>query len=97
LELNLSEPVAHSLTVLCGLTGLTLFALFWYHPMRRHKIRLGAEPSGIATVAALLSTSRFPEDLDPSDNFKTIVGKLSKRRFGLLENGGVDYASEEQA
>jgi len=68
--------------------------------MRRHKIQLGAEPSGIATVAALLSKSKFPKELTPSDNILAIEETLGNYRFVLLENGGVDYikpASEENA
>lgn len=99
-ELNLSEPVAHLLTILCSFTGITLFVLFLHHPMRRHAIRLGAEPSGIAAIAALLSKSTFLQDLDPRDDIQTIVQKLRTRRFELLENGGIDYVKappEEQA
>ena len=84
--------MAHSLTALCAFTGITLFALFSYHHLRRGDVRLGAEPSGIATFAALVSKSKFlgETDLRPGDSIETIEKKLGGLRFKLLKNGGVD-------
>ena len=84
--------MAHSLTALCGFTGVILFALFLYHHICRKKIWLGASPSRIATVAALLSKSEFPKErqLLPSDDLETIEHKLFRLNFKLLDNGGVD-------
>jgi hypothetical protein len=95
---NFSEPVAHALTVLCALTGVILIVLFYYYHMRTKDIRLSAEPSGIATIAALLSRSRFPTtaNLQPSDNFETIRDKLQDYRFKLQDDGGIDGVREEK-
>jgi hypothetical protein len=92
LEPNFSQPVAHALTALCVLTGFTLIALFLYHHMGRKEIWLGTEPSGIATVAALLSRSKFPARLHPSDNIEEIEKKLKGLHFKLFPDGGVDAA-----
>jgi len=93
-----SEPVAHALTVLCALTGVVLIVLFYYYHMRTKDIRLSAEPSGIATIAALLSRSRFPAaaNLQPSDDFETIRDKLQNYRFKLQDDGGIDGVEEEK-
>src|ERR1700733_13507393 len=90
LGLNLSTLVSRGLTVMCGLTGLTLIAVFLYHHMWREKIELSAEPSGIAAVTALVSQSEFPKLLTPNDDIKTIEEKLGKLRFKILPDGGVD-------
>ena len=91
-EWNFSKPVAHALTAFCAPTGVILIALFLYYHKRYAQVRLGAEPSGIATIAALLSKSTFPKtaDLQPNDSLEIIEDKLSKFRFRLLRTGGIE-------
>jgi len=93
-----NKPVSHALTVLCGITGVSLLAIFLYHHMGRGDVWLGAEPSGIATVAALLSRSRFPAHvrLHPSDSIEEIQAKLGGLRFKMLPTGGVDMAESDE-
>jgi hypothetical protein len=92
LESNFSKPVAHALTALCAPTGVILIVLFLYYHKRYSHIRLGAEPSGIATIAALLSESTFPATtgLRPGDSIEIIQEKLSKFRFRLRSNGAIE-------
>lgn len=63
--------------------------------MSRQEIWLGAEPSGIATVAALLSKSKFTTTtgLHPSDSIEQIEKKLDGLYFKLLDDGTVDLAN----
>jgi hypothetical protein len=87
-----NKPVAHALTALCAPTGVILIVLFLYYHRRYSGIRLGAEPSGIASVAALLSESTFAATarLHPRDSIETIEEKLDKYRFWLRPGGGID-------
>jgi hypothetical protein len=94
LESNRSKPVAHTITALCGLTGVILILLFTYHHNRRPDIRLGAEPSSLAAVAAILPGSRLAEraGLHSGDSIEDIDQKLEQFRFQLV-NGVVIEAS----
>ena len=98
LKLRPSEPVAHSLSAMCGLTGVTLFVLFLCYRKWCKDIRLGAPPSRIATIAALLSKSKFAaeKNLLPSDDLQTIEHKLFRLRFKLFENGSIDTIAQPQ-
>jgi len=90
-RLEANPLVAHFLTGMCVLTGVTLLALFLYHHMRRGDIQLGAEPSRIATILALLSEEfRAKTNIHPRDSLMNIEKKLNGFRFKLLENGAVD-------
>jgi len=85
--------VAHVLTVLCGIAGFTLIAVFIYHRLAlRPKIPLYADPSKMGAVAALLSRTNFPEEahLEPTDTIEDIEEKLKESRFRLLPDGGID-------
>src|ERR1700733_1670888 len=99
----LSESVAHALAVLRGLTGITLLALFSYYrlcvwPRFRP---LGAQPLGIATIAALVSDSRFlaTKHLHANDTMKNNKNKLARLLFEFLADGGIYVITpdEEQA
>ena len=77
------------LTALCGVTAIPLILLFRRHHELRKNVWLGAKPSGIATVAAVLSKTHFPPEakLDPGDNIEDIENKLRIFRFKLHEGG----------
>lgn len=87
---NFSEPVSYTLTVLCAVTGVVVILLFRYHRMQTNNLQLGAEPSGIATVAALLSGSSIPGRLQPAYDVDTIRRELDVFRFKLQPDGRID-------
>jgi len=49
--------LAYALTILCGLTGVTVVLLYSYHCMYRPNIWLGAKTSGITTITARAQVS----------------------------------------
>jgi len=85
------ERASHALSALCGATGLILLLVFVGHH-RRKTVQLACEPSGIATTAAMLSSSSFPEKLAlrPKDDANDLKNKLGKVRFMLDGEGRVD-------
>ena len=84
---HFSNAVAHTITALCALTGVILILLFTYHHERRPEIRLGAEPSSLGALAAILPGSRLAEtaELRPSDSIEDIDDKLKPFRFQLVD------------
>ena len=87
---NFSEPVSYTLTVLGAVTGVAVILLFRYHRMRTNDLPLGAEPSGIATVAAMLSGSSIPGRLQPTYDITTIRREMDGLRFKLQPDGRID-------
>jgi hypothetical protein len=58
---------------------------------------LGAEPSGIAAIAALVSQSEFSKLLTPNDSIEAIEEKLGKLHFKILPDGGLDAIDTDHA
>lgn len=92
-----SPPVAHVLTAMCGVTAVILVVLFRRHHELRKNVPLNAKPSGIATVAAVLSKTEFPPEakLDPNDTIEVIEDKLRTLRF-KLNQGGVQIVTPSE-
>ena len=89
--------MAHALSALCGATGLILLVVFVGHHWRK-TVQLACEPSGIATTAAMLSSSSFPKNLglSPQDDANNLENKLGEVWFMLHGDGRVDTVNKDR-